>query len=143
MPLTIVLDESSFAKGGSLVTAELWLDADGRAFPSARWSDFVVVIVGWWANALVELGDEPEVDWTFMDGPWSARLSVVDGGRIEARLLDGHGDATRELSRTTVARAALVEQLRTVGATVIAICERNDWRSGDLERLRDALARLE
>ena len=145
MAFSIRCNESSLAKGGPLVTGEIWFDVDGVEFPSAGWNDFVVVVLSWWTQALLDLEAERAVDLSFMDGPWNARLALVTSELCDLRLYDGHGDegdAPKELLRAPVFRKSVVENLVRVGRSVVARCEAAGWTSTDLDKLRANLERL-
>jgi len=71
---SIIVDASSVqARAGGPVTGNLWLVIDGHEFPSHGWNDFVVVVMGWFAAALVPLfrGASTRESVSFMDGPYS------------------------------------------------------------------------
>ncbi|AUX33572.1 MULTISPECIES: hypothetical protein [Sorangium] len=53
-----------------VVWAGLCLDFGDRAFPDPRWSDFVVVVLTWWLNALMILlrGNSQRQEVMFMEG---------------------------------------------------------------------------
>ncbi len=50
----------------------IYLDLDTRAFPDAQWSDFPVVILAWWIDAVGPLlsGPTRSTELRFMDGPF-------------------------------------------------------------------------
>jgi hypothetical protein len=58
--------------------AGIWLETESGAFPASGWSDFVVVILSWWAGALVRIirskGDRMRV--AFMDGPYAVDVAI-------------------------------------------------------------------
>lgn len=145
MEFRIELDEDTMSKPSSLVTGEIWLRAGDFDFPSAHWNDFVVVLLAWWTQALLELEETKTAEWSFMDGPWTVRLFRQTRELIELRFYDNHGDETTEpteLRRIPVFRSTLQENLRRVGKRVIEKCETAGWLSPDLETLRANLEKL-
>lgn len=145
MEFRIELDEDTMSKSNSLVTGEIWLRVADFDFPSAHWNDFVVVILGWWTQALLELQETKTAEWSFMDGPWTVRLSRQTQELIELRFYDNHGDETTEpteLRRIPVSRTALQENLTRAGKRVMEKCETAGWLSPELEILRANLERL-
>ena len=61
-----------------LVYANISLKVGESIFPSVDWTDFVVVVLTWWAEAMVRLlrGELERVKVRFMEGPYS----VLFGG---------------------------------------------------------------
>ena len=53
-PASVFVSPASLHEGGN-ITGEIWLEVAGFGFPDRRWSDFPVVILGWWLDALFEL----------------------------------------------------------------------------------------
>src|SRR5437870_8693194 len=63
-PGTFILNTSG------LVFGVIWIEVGGQKFPFNRWTDFPVIILGWWLQSLVDLlGHTKElVRCSFMDG---------------------------------------------------------------------------
>ena len=126
----IALDLQTFrqSRENGNVTGVIYVELVSGAFPETGWSDFPVIILGWWAEALLEL-ERPmgrAVLWRFMDGPHSLTLRKVTGdlpdgaltfGRVESRLVEA-------------------------AQRVVAYCEQHKMLSGDLEALRQNVERL-
>src|SRR5437762_13221547 len=67
------LDISEAGRSGAgLVYAGMSLQFDGFTFPNAKWTDFVVVVLSWWAAASTRLisGKTYYEEMRFMDGPF-------------------------------------------------------------------------
>jgi len=98
------------------------------AFPGRGWSDFPVIILGWWADALFQLEGPTrrEVQWLFMDGPHYVSLTKTVG--------DGPAGAF-DLPQV---HCCLLEAARRV----VTHCDKYRMFSRDLETLRDNLQRL-
>ena len=128
--IMIGLDLQTFqqSQAGGNVTGVIYLELRDGAFPGREWSDFPVIILGWWADALIEL-EAPtrrEVRWRFMDGPHWVTLTkegvAASGGAVEFR----------EVHRTL---SEAVER-------VVTHCDQHGMFSRDLETLRDHFQRL-
>lgn len=126
----IALDLQTFQQSHALanVTGVIFLQLHDGAFPGTGWSDCPVIILGWWADALLQL-EAPtrrEVQWRFMDGPHS--VTLTKGGVATSPGAFG-------LSQV---HASLLEAVERV----VAHCDRQKMFSRDLETLRDSLQRL-
>ena len=107
-------------KGGN-VTGVIYLELHDGAFPETGWSDFPVIILGWWADALLQLeeSNRRKVQWSFMDGPQSVTLIKMATGSTDAfDLFHVH--------------SSLLE----VTENVIAHCDQHAMATNDLEALR-------
>jgi len=110
------------------VTGVIDLDLDSGEFPERGWSDFPVIILGWWTEALLQLEAENinEVQWRFMDGPYSASLTRIESaGSISA-----------------IGYAELRESLLDAAERAAAHCEQHKMFTGDLETLRNNTEKL-
>ena len=45
-------------------------------FPSEDWNDFIIIIMNWWTDAMINImsNETDEVEFSFMDGPYSLKL---------------------------------------------------------------------
>src|SRR5262245_23576462 len=110
------------------VTGVIFLELQHGPFPEAGWSDFPVIILSWWIEAWLQLetsAKRREVQWRFMDGPYSATLTVT-------------GAQSPEAFAFSDVKSSLLE----AGEHVIAHCEQQDMLSRDLEPLRTNVQRL-
>jgi len=126
----IALDLETFqqSREGGNVTGVLFLELHDGAFPGKGWSDFPVIILGWWADALLqlEMPARREVQWRFMDGPHGATLTKAVG------------DASTGAFELPQVHSSLLEAAQSV----VAHCEQRGLLSRDLDRLRDDVERL-
>lgn len=126
----IALDLQTFQqsrKSGN-VAGVIYVELESGAFPETGWSDFPVIILSWWAEALAQL-ERPtrrEVQWRFMDGPHSLTLTKVSG--------DGPSKA--------VAFAQVRDSLLEAAERVVSYCKEHRMLSKDLDTLRVNVGRL-
>jgi len=126
----ITLDLKTFqqSREGGNVTGVIYVDLESGAFPGTGWSDFPVIILSWWSDALFQLETRTrrEVVWQFMDGPQSLTLTKLTG--------------------TSPGGALTFEQLENdlldAAKRVVAHCERHKLLSNDLDTLRMNVGRL-
>lgn len=110
------------------VTGVIFLELQQGPFPEAGWSDFPVIILGWWIEAWLQLETSPKrsaVQWRFMDGPYSATLTVTGAQSPDA-----------------FAFSNVKRPLLEAGEHVVAYCEQRGMLSRDLEPLRTNMQRL-
>lgn len=105
--IVFLFDVSTFRRDSNgPTTGAIWIRIAGRDFPEQGWSDFPLVIVGWWLAAVRELeAGALSRSLEFMDGSCPLMLT-----RREGDLFDASGwDQSRrlfsaELSLTEVGR---------------------------------------
>ncbi|MCB1602726.1 MAG: hypothetical protein KDI66_22110, partial [Xanthomonadales bacterium] len=70
-------------KNGNIV-GECSLSGNGWVYPSDGWSDFPVIILGWWFTAFQRAGSRVGASalCRFMDGPYGFRITSVHEGRL-------------------------------------------------------------
>jgi hypothetical protein len=129
--------------GSGLVWAEITLQVDGEYFPDPEWTDFIVVVLGWWCGALVEIlrGAQGPIDVHFMEGPYLAELRQLSGQSLRLTLVE---DAvTRRVVREDdVDLAPLVQSVLSAADQILTECEQREWWSADetnLAAVRDNL----
>src|SRR6187549_4306410 len=140
----IIVDASSLeVRADGPATGKLWFVIDGYAFPSHGWNDFVVVVLSWFAAALVLLfrGASTRESVNFMDGPYSIEISGPTAGMLWFQLLEsrkakegGLGNASaREFARSLISQAR----------DVLDACRQRNWWSSDAAALESSLVSLE
>ena len=69
-------DMLEYEDSGSPLIFEINWKIDDKYYPMKNWTDFGVVIIGWWIRSVLdELPTEGEGELRFMDGPYSIRLN--------------------------------------------------------------------
>jgi hypothetical protein len=146
MTLTsIVVEVSSVrVRPGGPATANIWLIIDGYEFPTQRWNDFVVVVLGWWVAAFLVLLRNTSTRETmhFMDGPYAVEVSKTPSGILKFRALEGAG-RTREMATGEGPLMPVVLGLISQAHEILEECKRQGWWSRDAEALESSLAALE
>jgi len=69
------VDTNSFKRNGG-ITGKISFFSNDYYFPERDWSDFPVVIFGWWAESLMAfIRGSNEVEFSFMDGPFKVMFA--------------------------------------------------------------------
>ena len=142
MGVELLVDlESISLRSAGPATGCIAVNLGGEFFPSARWNDFVVVIVEAWASALLRLlrrsSDVERVH--FMEGPYAIEIERIENGQLRLRAI-AHPNRVRAYA--DVSSTGLAKALLTVGQGVLQKCRRGGYANRDVERLADALASL-
>jgi hypothetical protein len=129
-----------YRSGSGSITGTIHVELDGFAFPEKGWSDFVVVILGWWLKSLDRIGRGDEAaELLFMDGPFAIQLSTVGGASCSLELWEKSSSETLFASGT-VPILDLIGEIERVAAEVMKECSGRGWQSADLDSLQDLLS---
>ena len=105
-----------------------------EVFPEVGWYDFVVVVLGWFAQAVGNLDDKNPVVVDFMDGPFVVKM-VARGDMVQIRA----GTRNRAPSLDEIVdRNRLVQSILCAGNAVLAAFDSDDCHS-DVMGLRVSL----
>jgi hypothetical protein len=124
-------------------TGNIWLELDSYYFPANGWNDFVVVVLGWWANALLRLirGISTRETVHFMEGPYVVEVTLCPSGSFRFRALrDGGRNVEMGIGESPA--FAFIVGLVSQGREVLGACKQADWWSKDAEGLEVALESL-
>lgn len=139
-----VLDTShSGCTQAGVVWAGFCLCIGGRKFPHERWTDFVVVVLSWWVQALLALfrdaRDRQEI--MFMEGPFCVEIQAVSENAWRLTCIErGARPITRD--EIVVDVRGFLESAVETGEKVLALCRSNGWWSSDADRLHSLLCEL-
>jgi len=121
---------------GSLV-GPIWLNAGQLSFPESRWTDFAVVVVREWLEAIRGIGSRGkwQAHCRFMDGPYSF---TIDGRSPAVWHMTLLGAADVVMAEYDVHAIEFHSSVVTVAEQLIRVCHERGWRNRDLEQLEAA-----
>jgi len=137
--IDVVVDVSTLHRSSmGSVTAVIFLHGPTGSFPGDRWSDFPVVILGWWIEGLTQVlsGELSSFEGMFMDGPHAFAVERDDDA-VRIAL----GDYEEQHWVGIVDLGALLRSATAAGRVVAEACHARGWESSDLEVLESAIAR--
>lgn len=144
-PTHLVTDLSSLrVRSSGPAIAGVWLTFGESAFPAQGWTDFIVVILGWWADELVQIimGKKSHAQMRFMDGPFMVEVSLAESGLLSCKMKD---DST-EGGVVAVGEASLKQCLAEMtkqSRLVLQECESRTWWSTEADYLAERLQYLD
>lgn len=134
----IVFEPDTFERSDNgTITGVIYFDFGDFQFPEIRWNDFVVVIVGWWIEAMLRLsnGLTRIEDLKFMDGPLKVRITTNGNRSCTVECIDNGRGSVVEYSKTSSIDELLSAAMHT-GSLLLGVCEANNWCSEDLNLLK-------
>jgi hypothetical protein len=142
---SIFVNPASLYMGGN-ITGEIWLEVEGFEFPVKRWSDFPVIILEWWLNALFEpwSGKEGQGECHFMDGSYSFEVSKEQDAFVLRCYSDPHFPTRRKCEwEGAVDLSDLLRQVLGAASVVIRECQSRSWATPDTEALESRWVQLD
>lgn len=132
---SVLVRPASLHKGGN-ITGEIWLDVAGFEFPEKNWSDFPIIILDWWLDALFELWSEKKSrgECLFMDGSYSFEVSKGHQGFVLRCFSDTHSSKECEWEGA-VNPLWLLRQVLDAASTLLKECQTRGWVTTDTETL--------
>lgn len=124
--------------------AGIWLVTGRDGFPMVGWTDFVVVLLGWWSRAILRLlGNNSGTERVnFMDGPYAVELSMAQSGKLRFRMFAGFSGG-REAAVGEADIKRFISELATQSRKLLDECRLREWWSPDAEALTSHLHDLE
>jgi hypothetical protein len=117
-------------------TAGIWLVTDGSEFPMIGWSDFIVVVLGWWAASMLRLlrNDSGRERVHFMDGPYAVEISRPTTGRLYLQMFAGPSGGC-EVATGEADLKRFVSELSSQSRKLLCACKSHGWWSKDADEL--------
>ena len=122
-----------------MITGEIYFVTENEVFPEKGWNDFVVVILTWWHDALINLiqseQNGTEQAFEFMDGPLSVKAIKMSENVLELQFIKERRE-TEEIfftvnTRITEFKKALLKSVDEL----LAELRRKNWQTDDVKEL--------
>jgi hypothetical protein len=146
--VVVVVAPQSFDSSSTsgTITGPIWLRHDGyderrAGFPEPGWSDFPVVVLGWWLTALGALrsGAATQATCLFMDGPFEITVTDAGGPLWRVQCVRRNADSEGVFADLVTSRDSLLGSITAAAEAALAECDRRRWSGRDVEALRRAV----
>ena len=130
----IQIKVESLSKGPrGQIYGDIWIEVNGLPFPGENWSDFAVIILGWWLEyaRLLHLKQENSCIFSFMDGPYEFEIELSDNENWLVTLVERNFRS----SKFCFPARLFIQTLLDKGNEVLRECERHGWSSSDVDTL--------
>jgi CheY-like chemotaxis protein len=135
--LLVRRESLTISRNGSIF-GEVWCQfGRDQSFPEVRWSDFVVVVLGWWLENIVTLVDGRKRNATisFMDGPFEVNVFAKRMDSWDAEFVARRVAGDQVLHRVVFAPDPFIDSLIQASEAILQTCAENDWISADVDSL--------
>jgi hypothetical protein len=130
-----------------LVYGPIWLEFDDLALPIKGWTDFPVIILGWWLNNLKPLINSQSIkcECLFMDG--SYMFEVVVKQHIQPvwviTFIEDCIDKKGRLATIEASPKCVIDEILSSANVVADYCKQRGWKSDDLTILENEIKEVE
>gem|GEM_PF-3846864 len=135
-PFVTHVDIESLALSAGACTGTISVRVGQIVFPNPQWSDFPLIILGWWLSSLADLrkGRRKTVRCRFMDGPFWFDLRVRNGDLWDIQLVRS-GCCDECVGNATVLAEQVTDSVLAISERLLAECARRAWRTSEVEAL--------
>ncbi len=143
--LLVRIQEGSLSRSShGSITGQIWLSFDGRNFPETNWSDFPIVVAGWWLDSVIELveGQKRDSELRFMDGPFLFRIHIKHKDAWHGVFDEDRASGISEIKSFEFTRGPFIESLLACSSLLLRESSERGWESSDLNALLSARERL-
>lgn len=140
--IRVVVETATVRAGRGPHTGAIWfVIGDKEAFPGPGWSDFIVVVLGWWLASILRMlsGEAHAEQFLFMEGPYLVQLSRASGSLCKFSACERRG-GLRVLSEVQVDLERLAESLLLAAQVVMSAC--GSQQTTDTRTLQDLISAL-
>jgi hypothetical protein len=121
------------------VVAGLVLRLGQTTFPGGEdWTDFAVVVLSWWAEAVLRLQREDTASEAvnFMEGPHLVRLTRVAAGSWHVELVTGpYSQNPQVVAESNSPIGPLIQSVIHSSDDILRACKEGGWENDDSARL--------
>ena len=132
----IVVDPATLRIGShGSITGVLAVHCKEFWFPEEGWSDFPIIVLGWWSRETAALRSGSPATFRFMDGPlWL--LARPAGTTASVEFLEQGSSRTVTVAECVVPVAAVVGAVGAASRTLLSACDTRGWNNQDIAELR-------
>ncbi|MGQ0762665.1 MAG: hypothetical protein ACT4OT_11735 [Acidobacteriota bacterium] len=133
---TVTVEPEAFIKR-RLVSGPIWLEGDGKHFPSKDWTDFPVAVLGFWLTNLTPLilNQQTLCECPFMDGPYEFDVRANSAQGWILSFVEHDADAKIIVHEFKVRPEVLIASVLSSAQAVARFCRQAEWVDKDLLEL--------
>jgi len=140
---SVRIDPEAFIKR-RLVSGPIWMEAGAESFPGTGWTDFPVVILGFWLTNIQPVAEQTAKNCRlpFMDGPYSGVVEASSTNVWTLMFLERGPQRENILFTTKIDAGVFLEQIVAAAETVVEFCKKKQWIDDDLLSLESNLLQM-
>jgi hypothetical protein len=130
--------------GHGNIFGQIWCEFGTLAFPQSHWTDFPIVVVCWWLEAIVGLvdGRKRTADLSFMDGPYMFHVFAKRRESWQAEWVERRAAATNVIHQFDFTPDPFIRSLIACSDDLLQECSEKGWASADIDSVISQRERL-
>lgn len=138
--LKIIVNNDTFImnKSGNVI-GNIYFNIDGINFPDEGWSDFIIVILIWWIEAISKINPKRKSDTFqlgFMEGPLFVRGYVKGENVTELEFTKERSNKSEIFFTSTCSISQMQISIYQAAKEILKQAETRGWDSDDIKRLK-------
>src|SRR5713101_1556770 len=139
-PLTIFVDTDALRMDTyGAITGRLYAVIEDIVFPEQSWSDFPVVVLGWWARECPQVLERELATFAFMDGSLAFSVRPQTGTEAIIEFTRDDGTDVAVVASASVEPQRLVDVVLGAAHQVLAACRQKSWNNPDIDELAKSI----
>jgi len=133
----VVVDAATLRMGQYNVTGRMCIVLDGVAFPDLTWSDFPVIVLTWWSQAIARLvsAESATEEFLFMDGPYWFQASQIEADNWSVRCVRGFESEQEVVLERRAVPSIVISAIHRAAAGLVRECRQQGWWTRDIAKL--------
>jgi hypothetical protein len=141
--INILIDKNSIENNNNKITGKICFYINNNYFPDSDWNDFLVIVLNWWIDSLVNIISNNKLyyDFMFMDGPFLVRVNLKNEKKIKLNLIK-RGIKEKAIYSCESDINELAEVIFKTTKEIINFVEYKNWISDEINELKKSFLQL-
>jgi len=135
-----IIPETLMLTRGNMITGEIYFTTKSDAFPEKEWRDFVVVILTWWYDAIINILKNKQNEMTetlyFMDGPFMIKAVIVSDDLLTLNFIERVSSGEQIVFTINTSINEFKNTLLRSGNELLIELNERGWYSDDIDAFK-------
>lgn len=142
-----VVNDTLILTSGNMITGEIYFIIDDNFFPSKGWNDFVVVILTWWHETILNLIQNEQKglveEFSFMDGPLKVNATKISEDVLKLNFIRDRKETEESVFEIKTSIIQFKNALLKTTDELLLELKRKNWNTDDTRELEKKFTLLQ
>lgn len=100
-----------FFLSSSALFGDIFFEFKDGFFPGKNWNDFILIILDWWINAVLDLSNKKNTELDFMDGPYEILIKLDDKGMCQLKFIERMANSNKTIKNISIHLDYLISEI--------------------------------